>query len=227
MPIIVVGNEKGGSGKTTIATNLAVMRQSRGHSVVLMDTDAPQYTSSLWSEARNESVLNDTTGQLEPILTVQKSGKLAFDVVALAEKYDTVVIDVGGRESIELRYAVALADQVIIPTRPSQFDTWTLDSMERIIKDSVGNRRDGEFNLERYKVVLTQVNPNPQLREADEVRLVLAEYAHVMTVLPFNMYDRVAVRKAQKGGLATFEAYPEDKAATEMQYLYESVFGEE
>ena len=52
--IILIGGEKGGTGKTTLATNLAAMRALAGHDVLLVDTDR-QGSAAAWALKRGES----------------------------------------------------------------------------------------------------------------------------------------------------------------------------
>lgn len=100
MSIIVFGGEKGGTGKTTLATNIAAMLARQGKDVLLLDTDR-QGTASFWATVREEEAV-------EPrVACVQKFGKgLPAQVRDLAERYDEIVIDAGGRDSMELRYAL-------------------------------------------------------------------------------------------------------------------------
>lgn len=226
MPIILVGCEKGGSGKTTLATNLAALRQTKGFETLIIDADAPQLTSSLWAATRNDTALSNAL--VPHILCMQKSGKLAWDVLKLQEKYDTIIIDAGGRESMELRYAMAICDVAVMPFRPSQFDTWTADTMAKIIreaKEAVGDQ--SLANPNRFKAVLNAVNPNPMMREHEEVRALLEEYRESFITLPIEIRDRVSIRRAAREGLGVAElagANQDAKATEEFENLYAEVF---
>lgn len=92
--ILVVGGIKGGSGKTTIATNLATMRAIEGKKVVLVDADE-QRSASDWADQRTQ--LGITVPQY---LTVSLCGKgLYAQVEKLRPDYDDIIIDVGGRDT--------------------------------------------------------------------------------------------------------------------------------
>ena len=118
--IVLIGGEKGGPGKTTLATNLAAMRNTITKDVLLIDTDKQQ-TASFWCATREE---ND---KLRRVSSIQKYSKsLRYEIVSLAAKYQDVIIDAGGRDSIEVRCSLLVADKVIFPLRISQFDLWTL-----------------------------------------------------------------------------------------------------
>ena len=80
--IVLIGGEKGGTGKTTLATNLAQMRAARGRDVLLVDTDK-QESASAWASLRAEEGIEPT------ITAVQKLGKnITRDLLDLAKRYD-------------------------------------------------------------------------------------------------------------------------------------------
>ena len=227
MPIVLVGFEKGGSGKTTVATNLAAMRQNRGFDTVLIDTDSPQLTSTLWANVRAENAVENPN--IKQVLCITKTGRLAWDVVKVAEKYDTVIIDVGGRDSQELRYAMAIADVAVMPLRPSQFDSWSVDTMQKIIKEAKeATQQERPFDANRYKLLINAVNPNPMMKEHEEVRELLRDYTDYMVTLPFVLYDRVSIRRASRDGLSVTElpsGSADHRASEEFEMLYREVFG--
>ena len=116
--IILIGGEKGGTGKTTLATNMAAMRALAGRDVLLIDTD-PQGSANYWAQNRDEEEISPR------VACVQKFGKgLPAEVKDLAVRYQDIIIDAGGRDSVELRSAMVIADQAYIPIQPSQFDIW-------------------------------------------------------------------------------------------------------
>src|SRR6516165_3285835 len=101
--IVLVGGEKGGVGKTTLAVNLAAMRARAQHDVLLADADK-QASANLWANIRDQEKVDP------PVRCVQKRGKgLAADVRDLATRYEDIVIDAGGQDSIELRAAMTIA----------------------------------------------------------------------------------------------------------------------
>jgi chromosome partitioning protein len=91
MSIILIGGEKGGTGKTTLAVNMAAARAKAGHDVLVVDTD-PQGSASYWTAAREEK-------KIEPrIPSVQKFGKtLASELRDLGKRYEEIIVDAGGR----------------------------------------------------------------------------------------------------------------------------------
>jgi chromosome partitioning protein len=211
--IIVICAEKGGVGKTTLAVNLAAQRAREGHDILLVDTD-PQISASLWAQVRDEA-------QMHPrVACIQKFGKgLQAELRDLAKRYEDIVIDVGGRDSIELRASLVVADRAYIPIQASQFDLWTLDRMDELVATAQG------FNpgLHAY-VVITRASPNPQVAEAQEVITLLEEYAY-LAMAKSIIFERIAWRKSIRVGCAVSELTPADpKASAELQQLYTEVF---
>ena len=125
--IVLVGGQKGGVGKTTLAVNLAAMRSRAGRDVLLVDADR-QGSANLWAGIRHEDPRN------APVPCVQKVGKgLAADIRDLATRYEDVVMDAGGQDSVELRAAMAIAEFALFPIQPSIFDAATLETLAELV----------------------------------------------------------------------------------------------
>jgi len=214
MSIILFGGEKGGTGKTTLATNMAAMLALQGKDVLLLDTDR-QGTASFWATVREDT-------EIEPrIACVQKFGKgLASQVRDLAKRYDEIVIDAGGRDSIELRYALGVCDRAYIPVQPFQFDIWTLRQMDELVEMAQGLNE----NLQAF-IVLNRVSTNPAVREDQETREFFKEeeFQH-LALLDTILRDRIAFRKSGRDGLSVVEWKQDKKAADEMNQLYKEVY---
>ena len=213
--LYLVTNEKGGVGKTTLAVNLAVMSARAGRDTLLVDTD-PQQSAIAWSAVRSEA------GQAPAITSVILSGKVGHDLVKLKAKYETVIVDAGGRDSLEMRQALAVCDMAIIPIRPAQFDLWSLARMASLIAE-IEERIDGRVHA---RAVINGASPNPSVREADEIREALAEYEDTFPLLGSMTTERIAYRKAARGGLGVIElagALADLKAKTEIQALFDEV----
>ena len=154
MSIILIGGEKGGTGKTTLAVNLAALRALQGRDVLLIDTDI-QASASYWAQSRDEA------GIQPRVACIQKFGKgLQTEVRDLARRYQDLIIDAGGRDSAELRAALVVAERVYIPIQPSQFDIWTLGRMDDLVK-YVGFSRARMFDMFKAQTGLT---PNDYLQ---------------------------------------------------------------
>ena len=214
--IVLIGGEKGGTGKTTIATNLAAMRALAGRDVLLIDTD-PQGSANYWAQSRDEENI------IPRVACIQKFGKgLPKEVQDLAHRYQDIIIDAGGRDSVELRSALVITEKVYIPIQPSQFDIWTLNQMDELVQTAKG------FNLGiKAKVLISRSSTNPSVHESDETRKLLDDFVN-LGLADVAIRDRIAYRKAAKDGLAVSELKPKDlKAVDEMENLYKEVFGDE
>ena len=133
-----------------------------------------------------------------------------------------MIIDAGGRDSVELRGALVVAEQVFVPLQASQFDVWTLDRMDELVAQAQGINE----GLRAF-VVINRASPNPVVSEAQEAREFLTEFAHLGLVETL-IRDRIAYRKAAREGLTVIELPQHDpKAAVEIQQLYTEVFGDE
>ncbi len=213
MSIILIGGEKGGTGKTTLAVNLAALRALQGRDVLLIDTDI-QASASYWAQSRDEA------GTQPRVACIQKFGKgLQTEVRDLAKRYQDLIIDAGGRDSLELRAALVIAERVYIPIQPSQFDIWTLGRMDDLVKTAQG------FNPElQARVIISRASTNPSVNEVAEARNLLADFEHVQ-LSSVVIRDRIAYRKAARDGLSVEELKPADpKAVEEIQALFQEVF---
>jgi chromosome partitioning protein len=212
--IVLVGGEKGGTGKTTIATNLAAKRALAGRDVLLLDTD-PQGSANYWAQSRDES-----EAKPRRVACLQKFGKgLQAEVHDLARRYEDIVIDAGGRDSIELRAALVVSNKAYIPIQPSQFDIWTLDRMDELVSSAHGFNPD----LKAW-VFISRVSTNPSVHESQDAQEILADFSN-LTLSGVAIRDRIAYRKAARDGLCVDELKPKDiKASEEMEALYVEVF---
>jgi chromosome partitioning protein len=213
--IILVGGEKGGPGKTTIAINLASIRTKTTDDLLLIDTDK-QPTASYWCSVREDS-------QVSPrVASVQKFEKsVRTETLALKEKYEDIIIDAGGRDSPELRGALLVADKAVFPLRPSQFDLWTLGRLNTLVETA------SEFNenLKAY-IVINQAPANPAIKEVQEAKDLISEFDN-LRLLKTHVCERIAFRRAAIQGMGVTEYKPADlKAVEEITSLYEEIFNE-
>lgn len=216
--LILVANEKGGVGKTTIAVNLAAMCVLAGKETLLVDTDK-QESASAWAGVRHEN-------EVEPTVTcVAKTGKVGYDLAKLKEKFDVVIVDAGGRDSIEMRQAMAVCDTALIPIKPAQFDVWSLSRMAQLIRD-VAEKTDAPVNAFAF---INGASPNPVVRETQEVKDALRDYVEIFPTLETVITERIAFRKAAREGQGVTELpanLTDPKANLELMQLYQEVFNE-
>ena len=127
--IVVVGGIKGGTGKTTVATNLTVLRALTGNKVLLVDADE-QKSASDWADHR-EGLGIDTNWA-----TIQLSGQQIYhQILRLSKDFDDIIVDVGGRDTSSQRSVLSVADTFLVPFKPRSFDIWTIGPVTQMILD--------------------------------------------------------------------------------------------
>lgn len=216
--IVLIGSEKGGTGKTTIATSLAVMRASAGRDVLLLDTD-PQATASYWSRLRAK-----TQPASAKITCVQAFKDVREPVRKLAEKYDDVVIDTGGRDSPELRSAMFCTQRLYIPLQPSQFDLWTIKKMEALVDEVSLSVDEG---LKAF-IVLNLAPTNPFVKDAEEAKeLIVSANLERLRLSDAIIKKRSGFQKAVREGLCVTEIGGEKNAVDEIFRLYTEIYGDD
>jgi chromosome partitioning protein len=212
--ILVFGGIKGGVGKTTLATHMAILRSRRDKDVLLIDAD-DQATASDFTTVRNET-LADQGGAGYTSIQLRGSA-VRTELLKLAPKYDDVVIDVGGRDTAGQRAALSIAHLYVVPFLPGSFDVWTLESVGTLVEEAQA------FN-DTLKAVC-------MINRADAKGSDNAEAAAIASEIPSLAYldaplgNRKAFRSAAAQGLAVTEVKPSDpKAIAEIEMLYQRLF---
>jgi chromosome partitioning protein len=208
---IVVGGIKGGSGKTTVATNLAVLC-ARDHDVLLIDAD-DQETASDFTVLRNERI-PEGAGYTSIKLT---GAAVRTETQRLARKYDTIIIDTGGRDTTSQRAALSIANVLLVPFVPRSFDIWTLEKVSNLVEEM----RVANPGLAAY-VFINRADPRGQ--DNDESAEVLKE-ASGLEFINTPLGTRKAFSNAAAQGLSVLELKPQDpKASEEILTLYKRLF---
>jgi len=212
--ILLVGGEKGGSGKSCLAQNIAVYLTIQQYTVLIVDCD-PQRTSSDWIQTRN------THPSLPSINCVQLYGKIRNDLLSLENHYDYVIVDCGGQDNLALRAAMSVADHTLIPLRPKRRDLKTVPHMEDILTTCkmVNPKLNAAF-------VITQCPSLPnQASRILEAKEVCASYGiPVLNAVTFsrNIYD-----DSEENGESVIERDPDGKAALEIKAIVDELLAME
>ena len=142
MKIIATINEKGGSGKSTVATNMAAALHRQGARVVLIDAD-PQGTATDWRAASPEGA------NLPAVVAVDRAAKLASTIKGLEADY--VVIDTPAKAGDMSAAVGSLANIALIVIQPSGADVWAAAPTVRLIRQKLdmGREIDAAFLVNR------------------------------------------------------------------------------
>jgi chromosome partitioning protein len=206
--IYTIGGIKGGSGKTTIASNLAVMLHLKGRDVLFVDAD-DQETATDFTHWRNENLPNGagyTAIQLA-------NNAVRTEILKLKSKYDDIVIDTGGRDTTSQRAALTVSDVYIAPFIPRSFDMWTLEKVVRLIDEM----RTAKPDLRAY-AVLNKTDSRGS--DNDEAKEFLADTNSIILV-EATLGHRKSFANAASKGLSVVEYKPaDDKAIGEITALF-------
>jgi chromosome partitioning protein len=227
--IVVVGGEKGGTGKTTIATNLAACLALRGRDVLLLDTDL-QGSASDWTSVRDlyrdgqQKRKEVDPAYAEPILprvgSVQKVGSgLLHELKDMARRYDEIIVDAGGRDSPELRSAIVAASILVSPIQASTFDVWTVPRLDELYRQAAAINESL-----KVLIVLNRASTNAASQDSQRALELLGEFPH-FTVAKTELHNRVAYPRAAQQGKGVAESKDDEKAATEIESLFAEVYG--
>jgi chromosome partitioning protein len=201
--ILGVVNQKGGTGKSTVATNLAVCFAAEGREVLLIDAD-PQHTALDWRADRPDDHV-----QLQAIgLPVRN---LHQELEPFRRKYEVIIIDGGGRITATARAAVMVADFIIVPILPSKPDILSTQDFFREVINEVTAVKDIQG-----AVLINQVQTGTLINR--EVREHLKELNYPVFDTVLHLY--VAYKEAMAAGLSVTEYDPKSKAAQEMAAFF-------
>lgn len=197
MKTIVITSQKGGSGKTTLATHLAVEAERKGDGPAwLVDTDK-QGTLSLWHERREAET---------PQRADVPFSRLAAGLAALAERGAAYCfIDTAPTISEQSTSLLHLADLVLIPVRPSPADLWAVSETVTLVKEAG----------KPFMFVMTQAKPQASIT----AQTVAALSQHGRVAQAF-IADRVPYAVAMTGGRTAPELSAKSPAAEEIAALW-------
>lgn len=194
---IVLANQKGGAGKTTLASHLAVQAQTAGvGQVAVIDTD-PQGGLAGWWNAR----ASDTPSFVQPV----KSG-LGSTLLGLARQgFDLVVIDSPPQVTESIRSTVGYANLVVIPVSPSPNDLRAVGATVDLI------------GATRKPMVFVVNRAHQRARITQDTAIALSQHG---TVAPVTVHNRVDFATSMVDGRTAGELDPTGRSAAEVRELW-------
>ncbi len=205
--ITVIGNLKGGTGKSTVTFNLAVWLALNDHNVKIFDLD-PQATLSDVVDIRDED-------EYQPIISVSN----CIDDIE-SETAEHVLIDIGTADIDTMKKAISLTDRIIVPVPPSQADIW---STQRFIKMVIDIR--SKDTMPQMLGFVNRADTHIGVRETGEAEDALKMLPHI-DLIGTRLYQRTTYRRSFSEGMAVFELEPKGKAAAEVNKFASMVFPE-
>jgi chromosome partitioning protein len=201
MRTIAFVTQKGGAGKSTLASNISVAAENAGERVFVIDLD-PLQSLVKWSKLRGQS---DIAVEHIP------ASKLVKSLEALEKKGVTlVVIDAPGEDSENLAAAIRAADLCVIPARPNVFDLWASEVTRAKVKEAG----------KEYIFLLNQIPPAQQSGRVEQGAKALQAMGGLLAPM---VSARVDYQEAARHGLGVAELHPSSVAAQEMRELWASV----
>lgn len=205
--IISVTSLKGGVGKSTLSTNLAVCFAHMGYKVAIVDTDT-NMSSVHWSGLRSEERPSIA------VFGITDSEALRKNVKKLQEDYELIIID--GKPTISklVSTIIMLGDVVLIPLKPSGLDIWATEQfLEKYEQAKTLKDVKAYFVLNEY---------DPSLNLSRESRDALKDLE--IPTLESSIRTRVSYKEAIVVGEGVYE-YSDKKAKKEIRDLTEEVLG--
>lgn len=206
MKTIALISQKGGSGKTTLATSLATQGYIEGLKTLLIDLD-PQGSSYKWGSRRNVPS--------PAVMTAQAVGLEKILEGAREQGVDLVVIDTAPHSEKDARKACEVSDLALIPCRPSIHD---LDAIEDTLNIAVLTKTTAF-------VVLNAVHPNSPKQFEDVKNALEMAYDPIKILAGFYISNRSEFVHSASEGLTANETDPEGKASQEIKILFEMLDG--
>jgi len=193
--IITIGSNKGGTGKTTTATNISIALALKKKDVCLVDADF-QRSSSRWHQDRQEAKL------IPSIALVEKYDNVSSTLEELNKKFDYVIVDVAGRNSREMITAMSVSDILLSPHQASQLDLDTIQELQQ----QITRVKDLNPRLSCY-ILHTMASTNPTVRtnERKEFQDYLNEFP-TLSLLNSCLYYRKIYRDVMPFGKSVIES---------------------
>ncbi len=200
MRVIALASQKGGSGKTTLAGHLAVQAERAGAGpVAVIDTDAQGSLAAWWNERAAET----------PLFAATDFARLPYDLQNLQEAGVRVaVIDTPPAITMAIKRVVAVADLIVIPTRPSPHDLRAVAATVDVVEAA------------SRPLVFVVNAATPRARMTSDAAIALSQHG---TVAPITIHHRTDFAASMIDGRTVMEVSPGSRSAEEMGRLWDYI----
>ena len=209
-------NQKGGTGKTTLALHIATYLARQGAKTLLVDAD-PQASTMAWAACRAQNG-HATTPNLT--ITAISNGTITGQLAELSRTYQCVVIDGPPRGDAIARDVIMPSDIVLVPTQLSGFDVWAGDSIAQTITELRNLQQMASKRPLDWFFVVNKRNP----RTVAGKTILKSLEAGRGALLESQICERACFVEATSQGLTIFETEPPgSKARREIDALGEEL----
>lgn len=200
MEVIAILNQKGGAGKTTLATNIATKLHLDNEKVLLIDSD-PQGSARDWHAAGSSEI---------PVIGIDRP-TLEKDVQKVSSNFNWVIIDGAPQLADMAISAIKCASLIIIPVQPSPYDIWASADLVEIIKhrQQIADGKPKAFFCISRKIANTSLSK--------DIFEALEQYE--LPIMKSSTSQRVAYAKSAAEGQSVFSSPKSAEAATEINNL--------
>lgn len=221
--IISIASEKGGTGKSTIAVNLAVIAAQNNKDILVIDADV-QNSCRRFSEVRSLEKRMPTFSCMSLV------GKhIDSELLRMAPKYDHILVDLAGNYNPTMISTLNVSDIVIVPCRPTNMDLDPIDRMDHILELATATNKNLKI-IPVFNMTSTHANAN----DVEESNEILKDYNNLKHA-NISISNRAAFYKSIEDGCAVTEkTNPNPKtgitrkldssAIEEIMNLYNEVF---
>lgn len=218
MSIFVIGNSKGGVGKSTLTVQIGLGRAQQGKDVLVVNSDR-QSSSSKAIDRRDAAGLTPSV----TLVAYPEGEQLRTQVLRQLDKYDDIIIDAGGRDSSAFRHAMMIADVMLVPIAPGNFELDALeDELVPLIREIQASRADNPLPIYAF---LNMAEPKKFSSDNIGTRKSIAAFPELQ-LIDLSITRRKSIAAASTLGMAVTEMKPRDiKACKEIEVLLQALFG--
>lgn len=203
--VIVIAQQKGGAGKTTLAIQLAVAWQKAGKQVAMLDVD-PQGSLAAWRDLRDRTVGEDDG----PVVEALSGWRLGNRLTSAARDAALVIVDSPPHAETDAKAAIRAADLVVLPIQPTMLDLWATEATLTL----------AEAEKTKALLVLNRTPPRGLAAEAVIAEIKKKKWSLART----RLGNRQAFAASISDGKGVAETAPKSAAGKEIEALAKEIF---